>query len=56
VAVGQFALVCIGGGMITTGLTLCVTGVGAIFGIPMMAVGWGIIENNTNHIGARHAS
>jgi hypothetical protein len=50
IACGRFALVCVGGGTLTIGLSLTFTGVGALFGIPMMAIGWGIIEINLDQM------
>jgi hypothetical protein len=50
IACGRFALICVGGGTMTIGLSLTITGVGAIFGIPLMAAGWGLIEINADRM------
>jgi hypothetical protein len=34
----------------TIGLSLTITGVGAIFGIPLMAAGWGLVEVNADRM------
>jgi hypothetical protein len=44
---GHFLLVCIGASIFVGGLALTFTGVGALFGIPMMAVGMGLVETHT---------
>jgi hypothetical protein len=49
-ACGRFALICVGGGTMTIGLSLTITGVGAIFGIPLMAAGWGLVEVNADRM------
>jgi hypothetical protein len=46
-ALRRFVLVCVGGGLFAIGFGLTITGIGAIFGIPMMALGWGLIEINS---------
>jgi hypothetical protein len=50
IACGRFALVCVGAGTMTIGLSLTFTGVGALFGIPMMAIGWGLVEINLDQM------
>jgi hypothetical protein len=50
IACGRFALVCVGAGTITIGLSLTFTGVGALFGIPMMGIGWGMVEINLDQM------
>jgi hypothetical protein len=46
-ALRRFVLVCVGGGLFAIGFGLTITGIGAIFGIPVMAFGWGLIEINS---------
>jgi hypothetical protein len=43
----RFIFVCIGSGVFVAGLGLTITGIGAIFGIPMMAFGMGLVESNS---------
>jgi hypothetical protein len=44
----RFLLVCLGTGMFVGGLGLSLTGVGALAGLPMIAVGFGLVEANAN--------
>jgi hypothetical protein len=45
-AITRFVFSCVGAGLFVGRLALCLTGVGAIFGIPLMAVGMGMVETN----------
>jgi hypothetical protein len=42
----RFASVCLGTGLFVGGLGLSITGVGAIVGLPMMAIGMSLAVNN----------
>ena len=44
----RFFFVCIGAGMFVGGLGLSITGIGAIFGLPMMALGLSMVETNAS--------
>ncbi len=46
-ALGRFALICLGGSLAVGGLGLTMTGIGAIFGIPMIAIGVALIDRDS---------